>query len=225
MHEYDMNLKERISHLSTKEKLLYFWDYYKIHLIVVFLSLALIGNIIYSIATKTEILSYGMMINSEALISSESISDDYLKYSNNLDAKKSITLDTSTKINLGAMDAASMTVQMKLMAVVSSNELDYIIAPKEIIEQYNKDGLFLSLEEILPPDLYDFHSDNFFTYNFTDIEEGYLGEHPIAINISESPKLQEWNAFGNEEPYIAFISNSLRPDGTVDFLRYLYTTD
>ena len=113
---------------------------------------------------------------------------------------------------------------MKLMAMVANQELDYMIAPKEIIEHYNKDDLFLSLEEILPPDLYLLHSNDFLIHNFTDPEDGYLGEHPIAINISTSPKLQEWNAFGDEEPYIAFISNSLRPDGTVDFLRYLYST-
>lgn len=220
-----MKIKEKISHLTTKQKLDYFWEYYKIHAFVVICIILVMIQMVYSSSTKTEDLSHGMFLNSSTTFSSKMISDDYLEYAGIEDPKLSIYVDTSLYLDPDSNDMTTMNSTIKISTLVPAQEVDYMIGPKDLIEHYGSNGFFLSLEEILPDDLYETYSDQILYYNFTEEDNTYLGEHPIAINISDSPKLAEWNAYPSEDVYFAFVSNSLRQEAAIDFLEYLYSTD
>lgn len=223
--ELTMNIKEKISHLSTKEKIEYFWEYYKLHAIAVIFAITAVSYSIYVVNTKTEDISHGLLINSSCFITPDIISDDYLEYANITDPKKSITVDSTLYLNLDEHDMGSMEATVKINALVPAMEIDYMIAPKEIIEHYSSKDFFLSLEDVLSVEDYEYLTDQILFLDFTEEDTYYQGETPMAINVADSPKLAEWEAYTDQEVYIAFVANSQRLDGAVDFLNYLYSTD
>lgn len=219
-----MNLKDKISQLSTKEKIEYFWEYYKIHAIAVIFTVTAVIYSIYVFSTKTEDISHGFMINGACLTSPSVIAEDYLDYANITDEKKSIMVDTSLYLDLDANDMTSMEATIKINTLIPAKQIDYMIATKEIIQHYSSNNFFLSLDDVLELKEFDYISDQILTIDFTLEDHYYQGEHPMAINISDSPKLAEWGAYTEEDAYIAFIGNSERLEGAVDFLNYLYTS-
>jgi len=220
-----MKFKEQVANLTRKQKIEHFWEYYKIHTIVTIITLIIVVHTIYTISISTETLSHGLFINAgSSATSSALISDDYLEYASIDNSEFSIVVDTSLSLNLDSDNMSTMETSMKISTLVPAGEVDYIIAPKDIIEHYSANGFFISLEEFLPTELYETYSEQFLSYRFAD-DDSNPGEQPIAINISDSPKLAEWGVFANEDAYIAFVSNSGRPEAAIDFLEYINSTN
>ena len=147
-----------------KEKLGYFWEYYKIHTIIFVGALGILISIIHAFVTAKDYALSVVLINSIA----ESITDNggeditasWISDLNNLiefDQKEyEIAIDATLTMGGANSSANSEYASMqKLAAMMSSQTLDIIISNTPIFEQYSQNEYFYDLRNIYTADQID----------------------------------------------------------------------
>ncbi len=135
-----------------KEKLEYFWEYYKIHTIVAVTVIALIASLVHAWATSKDYALSIVMINSIA-DSFEGVTDTWtgdLTSILDFDTKEyEVAIDTTVMLGMGSASATQeYSSSQKVAAMVSSQSIDIITADTSIFEQYAQNGFFTDLRDI-----------------------------------------------------------------------------
>lgn len=160
--------KKALKEMNTKEKWSYFWDYYKIHTIVVIAAIILVSTFVYQIATNKDYGFYAAIINADITCISEtdSWSRDFEAYAE-IDTKEyEAYIDTSLALSDNDSTQYSMTSTEKLLAMLQTGIVDVLVADTATFENYAQNGCFINLEEALPADVYARYEDCMY---YTDI--------------------------------------------------------
>lgn len=204
--------------LNFKEKLSFIWDYYKWWFIFSFIVIVLIAYTIPSfIENKKEPVIYAAFINTEILNQeSTTLMDDFIKeYDFDMKGKR-IVLDTSLIINRDRADQLSVQSNQKLQALLSAKTLDVIVCDEENFQFYAEIGCFLSLEDVLPKDLFEKYKPYMLTCNSKETDQTiYYG-----INIRTSKVLADEDAY-RVDPIFTICANANRTENAVKFLEFL----
>ncbi|MCM1046252.1 MAG: hypothetical protein NC417_12155 [Candidatus Gastranaerophilales bacterium] len=137
---------------SLKQKLSYFWDYYKWHTIGVIAVICFVGSLVYDIATHKDDAFYAAVLNSAGYADNDSFSSEFMEYAGIDPHTKKVTFDTSLQISFTTIDDYTMGSIEKLSAYLAAAQLDVIIAGDEIFAHYANEETFLDLRNILTPE-------------------------------------------------------------------------
>ncbi|MCM1161178.1 MAG: hypothetical protein NC412_08135 [Roseburia sp.] len=208
-------LKDR----PPKEKLNYFWYYYKFYVIGAMVGIICLIIFIrgYRESTKEPSI-YVALINSGYMTTAEtSLMDDYVA-SRNIDTNASpARFDISISMTQGTVDDASVANSQKLMALFQTHAMDVIISDAWVLEEYAPLSAFANLETLLPEDLYEKVQDKLYFYTLSD-----GSRIPIGFYGNELQKLMKDPGYSKDNPPIVAISGTTdRPESAVDFIRYL----
>lgn len=208
-------LKDR----PLKERLSYFWYYYKFYVIGIFVGIIFIFIFIkgYTESTKEPSI-YVALINSGYMSAAEtSLMDDYVK-SRNIDTDSSpARFDISISMIKDSADNASVANSQKLMALFQTHAMDIIISDAWVLEEYASLSAFGDLQALLPADLYQKVQDRLYYYTFSDGKTV-----PIGFYADNLPKVMGNKGYSTDNPPIVTISGTTdRPESAVDFIRYL----
>ena len=145
--------REALKNGTPKQKIAYFWYYYKWHVIISVIVIAMAASFIYQYANRKETAFYTVLLNASLLdqMSSdqpEFITDFAKKEGINLNTSD-ITFDTSIRIVEDSMDETSVTSSQKLMVYVAANELDSMITDFSSFQKYANSSMFSDLRDIL----------------------------------------------------------------------------
>ena len=205
-----------------KEKLSYFWYYYKYYVIGAFAGIICIFIFIQGYMESTKEPSiYVALINSRYMsVAETSLMDDYVE-SRGIDTDSApARLDISISMIKDSADNASVANSQKLMAlsrIFQTHAMDVIISDAWVIEEYASLSAFSDLKALLPADLYEKIQNRLYYYTFSDGRTVPIGFY--ADNLSN---IMEENAYSMENPPIVTISGTTdRPDRAIDFIRYL----
>ena len=135
-----------------KEKLAYFWEYYKIHTIAVLTISVIVISLVHAWATSKDYALSIVMVNSIAAqiddIDANWISDltERIEY----DQKKyEIAIDTTMLIGQASESATQEYANLqKLAAMISASSIDIFIADTETYERYAQSGYMYDLRDI-----------------------------------------------------------------------------
>ena len=205
---------------SRREKAGYFWYYYKVHVIVSVVVVIALISLVRGIVENSKVPSiYVAMVNSNLFDSSESSLVDDFANSRKFDVDKHpAKFDVSYQMTEGVADNTSLGSSQKLMALLSSKDIDVLIANEWVIKDYAEMAAFANLKETLPNDLYEKVADDLIYFEYEDD-----GKVPIGIDISDNPKITADNTYKEDTPPIVTIgNNSERQETAIDFIRYLY---
>ncbi len=202
-----------------KEKLSYFWYYYKYYVIGAFVGIICIFIFIQGYMESTKEPSiYVALINSRYMsVAETSLMDDYVE-SRGIDTDSApAKFDISISMIKDSADNASVANSQKLMALFQTHAMDVIISDAWVIEEYASLSAFSDLKALLPADLYEKVQDRLYYYTFSDGRTV-----PIGFYGDNLPKIMEEKAYSIENPPIVTISGTTdRPEKAVDFIRYL----
>lgn len=145
--------KQALSTMSFKEKLAYFWDYYKLHTMIAIVLIIFAVTIIHQLVTSKDYAFYATMINTGTLQYEDTTSSrwaqEFMEYAQ-IDADEyqvyidaSIALSDSTDLQYRAAN------QQKLVAMMQAGEISAQIAETETFEQYAQFECFFNLEDIM----------------------------------------------------------------------------
>lgn len=145
--------KKALSTMSTKEKLAYFWEYYKVHVLVTVVVLVLVISLVKQFVTSKDVGFYAVLIDAITTDSNSGLneiwSEEFLEYAQIDPAKYEVSIDTSISIS-GNADVQYLIVnQQKLFAMLAAGGISALVADTETFEAYAQNDTFYDIESLL----------------------------------------------------------------------------
>ena len=145
--------REALKNGTPRQKLAYFWYYYKWHVIIALVVIIMIVSFIKQLTDRKDPAFYAVMLNASLLDQMTSEQPDFVTdfaEKEGIDLNTSdITFDTSIRIVEDSMDETSITSSQKLMVYVAANELDCMITDFTSFQKYANSSMFHDLRDIL----------------------------------------------------------------------------
>ncbi|MCM1126362.1 MAG: hypothetical protein NC429_07805 [Lachnospiraceae bacterium] len=139
--------QQKLKGRPFKEKLQYFWYYYKIHTIVILAVIFFGITLIHDITSAKDYIFYGVMLNAVQL-SEEGMENAFSEYAG-LDADTyECFIDTSSTLSYRTATQYDMATSQKLIALVQTKDLDAAVFDSEVYNNYANNGLFLDLSTV-----------------------------------------------------------------------------
>lgn len=190
------NLK-KASNLPFAKRMIYYFDFFKFHFLVLFVFIILCFLILKEIIFAPEVILNGCIVNKTAItsVSDEEFISSFPEYDIINHKKQRIYFSSDIFFNDTDIESAA-----KLIALTSSGDMDYIICNEETFNRLCLLGLFSDIDSI--PELKEKYGDALKFYDHTkndNTEDDSLGIKPYGIDVSESAVLKNLNAFGKDE--------------------------
>ena len=212
--------KEKLKHMSWKDRIWYIWEYYKFHmlfLLIAIMILWIIGTALYrqSFTTRLSIA----IINDRS--GGNSSSDPLMaglretlncKKKDMIEINEGLFLDTNEE----TMSQYSYASMVKIAALVSGGMLDIMIADEATIRHYESVDAYMDLRNLLPETLYSQLEDQLL---YTEAGDGQ--EIPVAVSL-ENSSLKDDTGIVMDPPYLAVISNTQHTEDLLSAISYLF---
>ena len=231
--------KEKFREMTLKEKWSHFLEYYFVKVLV---ALAVIAGVIYllysMLVPKAENVLYIASVNNYLAEDTVTNLEEEIREYLNLGDMEKVSIDINYYMDLpanpgettdsnldegetiadpsfgfGASNTA--TTNMRLTTYIAAQEIDIIIAPESIFENFTYNEFFDNLEDTLPTDIFSSLSSEL----YTGITEENPESKPYGIRLDNLPNY-EYNS--TKEPRVLGIMvNSTNKENTISFIRYL----
>ena len=238
--------REALKHGTPKEKLTYFFDYYKWHVIIAVFAIIAVIYTIQEVLNKKETVLYTCLLNTVEL--------DPLEYNNafaeslGIDTEKyALFFDADTWIDINNMDDATMASYQKLLAQLAAGELDIMITDTDSITNYSYQGDFFAMGELLTQEQYEMYEPYFYyidlaameewhnyvsdpdnllfdySYDFPDPRkpENMTAPTPVGIFLDNCEALKKCYHFRSDDVVFCVFANSSHTDTALQYLDYL----
>ncbi len=223
LHDEIREQNAKLKGAPLKEKLAYFKEYYLKATIIAIIAAIFIIHIAYTMLTSPSDTAFaaffyndtGDSSNTELITGfAEYAGIDTKKHEAYIDATMSYYEDENPNFDI------YMGLE-KAMAVISTGELDVIIGDDVTIDYFARAECLHDITEVLPPDLLEAFKDKLY---YAKIGESTV-ELPVGVYVTDSPKLNEYYYYVNQEPVLSFVVNSDSMDNAIAFLRYIYLAE
>ncbi len=239
--------REEMRNRPLKDRLAYFWEYYKWHTIGGIAAVAFIGTLLYTILTAKEDALYATFINyAPSDYATELVKDPFVAQSGIDTSKYDVTLDSSIRITFSLITSETIAGQEKVAAMMAASQLDVLVAEDEVFSSYVYQDAFLPLDQYLTAEEMEKYKDRFLYIDrgflaevqaleasggflehdaFPDLTDPSTMKDPVAIGIYlDGAKLFEENYYRtNQDAHscAGIVINSRRPQLAHDLLIYL----
>lgn len=162
--------KKAFATMTFKEKLAYFWDYYKIHTIVAICVIVFLVSFIHSYRSNKPYAFYAVLLNAADTEENRDIpalwADEFLEYAGIDPESYQVNIDTTTDITAdGGGDQYEMANRQKMAAMMQIGDIHAIVADTETFDSYARLEYFYVLtdtfseEELAPYADYLYYTD------------------------------------------------------------------
>lgn len=160
--------KQALSAMSFREKLAYFWDYYKIHTFVAVALVVVVVSIAHQIATNKDYAFYATLLNAETTEYEDETADawaeGFQQYAQIDPDEYQVYIDTSLSLSDSTDPQYLVANQQKLVALLQAGSIHAQIAETKTFESYAQLQCYYHLEEILSPEeIEKYRSDFYYT--------------------------------------------------------------
>ena len=222
-----LTLKERLKKLietlkpmTPKQRLDHLWTYYKFVLLIVAIIAALI-SIVYTSVTNLnrEVLISGVLVNAD--VDSDGhmfLSDGYFEKLGGVEGDQEVQLTTTVYMDITETNQIDYVYNaaMKVIAMTSTKELDYLLMDKRGMEFYMGQDIFMDLNEMFTQEELAQWKDDLIYMTYEETGETI----PVAINVQNTGFAENY-LVSEDAHFIAFAANTLRKDTCRDFWDYL----
>ena len=238
--------REALKHGTPKEKLSYFMDYYKWHVIIA--ALVIIAGIytIQTILSQKETVLYTCLLNTIELDASE-YNNAFVELLGIDTEKYELFFDTETRIDFSSMDENTMANSQKLIARLAAGELDIMLTDTDSLTNYAYQGYFMTMNELLSHEQYETYKPYFYYIDLAAMEEweAYLSDPnnlhldhsysfpdprkpenmtaptPVGIFMDDCETLKSCYHFKTDDVVFCVFANSSHTDTALQYLDYL----
>jgi len=161
MDEYKKE-RESIKGKTFKEKLDYFWYYYKIHTFVAIFVLIVLIVFIRDMTTSKEYGYTCTFVNSNTISNDTEFMDEFAKTTDIDLSKYYVHLDDSTQFSTESYDQTSMAVMQKFVSMVYVGEIDNVVINRDLFANYAQNEMFLDLRTVLTEEQIGKYENHFF---------------------------------------------------------------
>jgi hypothetical protein len=192
--------RKKLKGKGFKAKWDYFWDYYKIHVIVAVCVILFAAFLIHDVLDNKPYGYYAMMINSGASMAQEYFEDGFEEYADIDTENYTCLIDTSATFNTLMYDDMTLATSQKIMASISAKELDSIVSDIPIMLFYGNQDTFMDLRELLDASELEKYSDRliyvdraYLDYLASDEYQDYISTGQFDENNKYAVKADNYN--------------------------------
>lgn len=214
----------KLKDAPLKEKISYFWTYYKIYTIVVVLAIPFIIWVVWTI-THSKSNALQIIITDQM---GDTLSTEYIEdvYRNNAENPVSINFETSLELANRDVTETNVLDYEKLLALYQSKTIDVFMAPESVFETYGPEGMFVSLDTLLPEDIFQQLDEEgrilYITLTDYSEEEKDSSKEPTVVAaglyINEVPLTTD-SGMSITNACIGITYNTTRPEEALNFLK------
>lgn len=212
--------KKFLKEQGMKERLSYFFYYYKTHTIIAVLAIIAIILTISSYLNRQECILRMVYVNGFPNVDAEVIMDDFSKNITFDADKQDVILDTSFYIASENRTQYDDTNEQKLILMIAAGELDGCVTDKRYFDIFYQNEYLLDLSTVLTDKQLETYKDDLI---YMDSFETPGKKVPVAIRVTDAPSIVETNSYPNSDAYFCIFYNSLHVDNTLAFLDYIET--
>ena len=129
--------KSKLKGKTWKEKLGYFWDYYKIHTFITLLVIVVAGVFIHDAITAKDYGFSATLLNSYASDNQEALENEFAAYSNiDLDIYDCY-IDTGSTLSYETMSEMDLAISQRLIAMAQTEAIDVVISDFEPFSNFS----------------------------------------------------------------------------------------
>lgn len=143
--------RERMKNATPKEKLAYFWCYYKFHTIFTLILLIILGTFVYESLTKKDTVFNAAFVNTAQIDSSNSEFIDNFANLLNIDTtKEQVHIDSSLYVDLeNPSDQTTYYSLQKLITLLATSSVDITLMSEDLQRSYAYSDMFHDLTQVL----------------------------------------------------------------------------
>jgi hypothetical protein len=236
--------REALKNGSMKQRISYYWLYYKWYVIVAAAIIVFIVSFVHNILTRKEDAFAAAFINAWEQEDAENYLNDFVVDAGIDTSKFQINMDSNLYITEGSLDQTTMVTTQKLMVYIAASSLDILAADESTFRSYAYSEVLADLRTILTPQQLERYKPYFYYIDsavqerkaameesdgsseglvYPDPSKPELMEDPIpvAVFINHSPSLEKAYSFSEENVPMGIIVNSKRQQTALTFLDYV----
>lgn len=170
IHEEIKDQQKKLKDQSFKARWEYFWDYYKVHVIIGVIALIVIISTVRSFMTSKPFALYGFFLNSGYEADSVEIEEEYAQYAQIDTSKSRCLVDMSMTFNQTNLDQMTMAASQKITASIAAKEVDFLGADSDTFSYYASQDLFADLRTVFSEEELKAFGDNIYYVDRAYIE-------------------------------------------------------
>lgn len=237
--------REAMKNGTPKEKLAYFWYYYKWYVIVGIAVVVFLVSFIYEMVTQKQQVFNGTFINSWEQDGSQEYMQGFVD-ANGIDTDKyDVYIDTSIFISDSSMDETSMNSAQKLMVYMAANEIDVIASDLITFVNYANSNSFCDLRDVLSPEEIKKYEPYFYYIDQSAVDkkdaaidamdESYVPNFPdptkpeemvepipVGLFVDSNLSFHDAYLFSDKTVIMGVVVSSHRQGTAVDFINYVF---
>ena len=235
----------KLADKTPKERLEYFWDYYKWPVFAILFALSLVIQGIAGVINQKDIAFSGIMLNCKIAIEDEDFLEGFYNHAGiNADTEEAAFYTDIVLTDKNAQN--DVTAFQRIMAGVATKDTDFLIGQAENFRicAYSTGRIFMDLREFLDEDTLAQLADRLYYIDgaVLNLLDAPVGEQvgvieypdptkpetmedpiPVGIDISDRKALTEAYYFPDATLYLGVIANTVRPELTLSFIDYLFS--
>lgn len=223
--KFSVRVKKEIEKIKNqkgiKGKAAYIWDYYKVPIIAVILSIIAVVSIVRAIISNNYNTSlYVTYVNciSVDLRDDTKILDNTLTDWLGIDGKQNrVKVDGYYNIDPDRLTEEIYASSEKLNIMVVTQSSDCYIGDDVFTNSWAKSEYLRDLSVFLPEELLNKVSDRLVYY--TDTESGM--KHAVGIDLAGLPFIEDVIGVGIEHPIFSVVVNAPNPENCITFLEHI----
>ncbi len=229
-----------------KEKLSYFLDYYKWHVILTVTAIVVVTALVSQILSRKDTAFYLALINAVDTTSAELPDYDFTKHAGIDTEECEIVYDTSMCIDFSTMTEYSISSAEKFVTHLAAAQLDVVISDEDIIRKYAHNETFYDLTRFLTEEQIEKYEPYFYYMDYSVLEAinaaqdaydyDFVPEYPdprrpeamekpvpVGLYVTDCPALTDRFQFtrGDSGVILSVVLNTTRPEMVslyIDFL-------
>ena len=234
--------REKMRHRPLKDKIAYFWEYYRLPTIIGLAVLVAVVSFIYGQVTKKQDILYGCILNT--FQTNTDFEENLLEHMQYDPDHYQVVLN-KTLVYSANMNENSYEKYMVLITLISTNTVDFLTGNEAAMSSLAYNTSFADLREVLPKEVYELcepyvlYADNYILeYNeehFDGTEESLITEYPdprkpetmkdpipVMIDVTQCPEIMELYGNAKDTSIIMAIPwNPPHPEEMALTLQYL----
>lgn len=225
----------------------YFWDYYKWHLIIAILVIALIIQGVVSFTNRKDIVFSGVLLNCKLGVDDKAFLNDFHEYAG-IDSETQEAAFYTDLILKDGFNKNDVNTFQRIMAGIATKEFDFVVGQNDSFRlcAYSTSKLFIDLRSFLDQATLEKFADRLYYIDGAFLEKlsAPVGESvdlsldnapdpkkpelmedpiPVGIDISDRETFQAAYYFPDTVLYLGVVSNVPRPELMRQFIQFLMT--
>lgn len=207
------------SNLTFSQRAEYYWQKYKLHIIVTVLLACLFGSLLHPVIHQKETILSIAYINAFPNVTDEVIINDFETYLQLNCEKQQVLLDSTYYIDNDSSSPYAKNYSQIFSSKADAGKFDVVLADTINFEFFGTLGFFQNLSNILSEKELKQYEDRLYYIDFPGDDTDQ--KIPIGIKINKSSQICKTSCYPNMDAYFGIMTGTKRVDYALSYLKYL----